>query len=690
MSLKVLGGWSQTTRWIALAGVASVAAVGLLISVFSEPAYGASSSSSSSSSSTMSFEAETMSSLSGRGTVFGDSRASAYRGMGRWTSGFVSKTITTPSSAGSVVIRARGDQCYGSPIMRIRIDGVAKGTWGVSTRYFSNYSTGISPLPAGTHTITVQYINEARTSTCDRNLYLDKIELVASPPKTTSPPTTPPPTSTPPTSQPSDAALLKSYVVQDSWPQYGGMKYAPRQFAAGLDVDLSTKTTKIDSPGPYAGWDVLSTPNSGAHTYSNRTDWLTLQLNRPAKLAVVWRAGIPLPKWLGDANSGWARGEDVTVNGKAAPTYTKSFPAGEVKLGGVYDPGSTSTTPKNTYPVLFAESDGTPPAAPAVSAGLETPEPNQTCPQWVHDRYETKGPDGKSYATWHPQIDPVYWCYFNHEHGSDPSLLKAGYKPAFGYTAAAHGMAEPHVGFKSYAFDDLAGQKWLVTQHFGTSGLARACNRFHTVDIAVADKASGKLLADLRFMGDFGKAITFETDEPLTPTACPDQARKADADGSRGNRKLSPASTFTGTGYEPWRAFVGQTVFGFEKDSFTMSTPSFATMCKDLVCDQGQATGEKGEFRHLSVAGFGINSARAKATGEFYTNPQGTALVASDTSGAVKQYISPGMRSTVAPSCNDSANSFHLRVAADPWQSEFVCGSKTKDIDLERALALPN
>src|SRR5438067_7518874 len=48
------------------------------------------------------------------------------------------------------------------------------------------------------------------------------------------------------------------------------------------------------------------------------------------------------------------------------------------------------------------------------------PVAGQMCPSWVHDQYVTVGPDGKTYATWHPPVDPQYGCYFGHEHGADP------------------------------------------------------------------------------------------------------------------------------------------------------------------------------------------------------------------------------------------------------------------------------
>ncbi|MES4792641.1 MAG: hypothetical protein C4321_06300, partial [Chloroflexota bacterium] len=82
---------------------------------------------------------------------------------------------------------------------------------------------------------------------------------------------------------------------------------------------------------------------------------------------------------------------------------------------------------------------------------------------WVHDRYVTTGPDGKTYPTWHPPVDPQYGCLFGHEHGADPRTSKADNTlPAFGYAAAQLGMTEPHAGFKVFvinAGDEFEGRR---------------------------------------------------------------------------------------------------------------------------------------------------------------------------------------------------------------------------------------
>jgi hypothetical protein len=509
------------------------------------------------------------------------------------------------------------------------------------------------------------------------------------------PAVTPAPDPTPDPAPATPPTLLASYVIRDN-PDYRGsfpginVQYRPRQFLAGLQADsgnIVDALARVDDPGPYAGWDILNTPNEGVNTLASREDWLTLKLNRPATLAIVWRGGEPLPNWLSD----WDRGEDVILTGKPAPTYVQAFPAGEVRLGGVYNPGSTSNVSRYTYLVLLAEADGAPSPAPAAPAGRETPVPNQPCPDWVHDQYVTTGPDGKTYPTWHPQIDPVYWCYFGHEHGSDPDLFVDGYRPPYGYASAQAeaepGLSsnflcdvetvnaaanivlspEPHVGFKSYVFSDGTGYRWLMTHHFGTASLKRACVRFHTVDIVVAEESTGELLADLHFMGDFGKSVAASadaSDAPLRPSDCPDQAAQADADGTSGVRKIQVASRDR-SGYEPWRIDGRGNILGLNTADLTFATRGNVVICDELVCDQPVETGHEGEFRFLTFhEGFALIA--GANTGQFYTDAYGKTLMQAGQAGAVRQYIKPGLNLS-----NLSVDGYHWW-PTESWQMLYV------------------
>jgi hypothetical protein len=251
------------------------------------------------------------------------------------------------------------------------------------------------------------------------------------------------------------------------------------------------------------------------------------------------------------------------------------------------------------------------------------------------------GPNGKSYPTWHAQIDPVYWCYHRHEHGSDPKHFATKQQPLFGYVAAAHGMDEVHQGFKNIVFDAADGHRWMVTHHFGTAGLARACARFHTVGIQVCRASDGLLLADLHFMGDFGRAVVNRTQEPLTPPSCPDQFAEAQADGSTGIRQL-PAQSAGSVFYEPWRSDSRGNVLGLT-GTFTNNNPDPIVICNTAVCDRPVATGNSGSLRFFTPNdGFGLVA--GANTGTFYTDAHGKRLMNKGETGAVQQYVSPGVR----------------------------------------------
>jgi hypothetical protein len=197
---------------------------------------------------------------------------------------------------------------------------------------------------------------------------------------------------------------------------------------------------------------------------------------------------------------GQVRGQSATircVEEAGSPTATPEAPTATTA------PATPTTAPEQ--PTVT-----TPPASPtAVPPGQETPVAGRVCPAWVHDRYVTTGPDGKTYATWHPPVDPEFGCHFDHEHGSDPRSyvgFAASGMPAFGYTAAQHGMDEPHNGFKVYVTNnDLNGRAWMILLHQGSGSPRRASAQFHTLDWHISD-LNGNTLVHVHLMADFGYA----------------------------------------------------------------------------------------------------------------------------------------------------------------------------------------
>eukprot|EP00178_Gracilaria_changii_P002887 TRINITY_DN1424_c0_g1_i5.p1 TRINITY_DN1424_c0_g1~~TRINITY_DN1424_c0_g1_i5.p1 ORF type:complete len:334 (-),score=35.54 TRINITY_DN1424_c0_g1_i5:6-1007(-) len=130
--------------------------------------------------------------------------------------------------------------------------------------------------------------------------------------------------------------------------------------------------------------------------------------------------------------------------------------------------------------------------------------PNTRCPTWLHDVHLTASRDvriaantaeTKWWRTWHPAVDPLFWCYYDHEHGSYPGL----YRPAFHYTAfntadasTTHGrQQESHNGFKLFSFALPQQRKFVViTVHMHLSRERRFTTRFHTVVFAVLMSAT--------------------------------------------------------------------------------------------------------------------------------------------------------------------------------------------------------
>ncbi len=205
------------------------------------------------------------------------------------------------------------------------------------------------------------------------------------------------------------------------------------------------------------------------------------------------------------------------------------------------------------------------------------------CTAAQHDSYKALGPDGVYYPTWHPQIDPYFGCFYDHEHGSNPAFYDPRVTPLFGYSAAQMGMSEGHAGFKVYVFT-FAGRKWLLTQHQGTANAAlAACTRFHTLDIVSAG-------IDIHGMSDFGGAVENTTDTPIC----------GEVD-STGVRKLPVAPEMVK--YEPWRTDV---VTGTLDTRMTFNTKNPQTACADITCtttlpipDVGGPT--RGTYRTLTI-----------------------------------------------------------------------------------------
>lgn len=424
--------------------------------------------------------------------------------------------------------------------------------------------------------------------------------------------------------------ILFQYTLLDAKPDYNDIAYRPRAFKNNLSLDDQTVVSDV---GIYAGWDVLNTQDTNQR--------LKIDLNRPVIIAIVWR-GSSIPTWL----TTWEKNSVVKINGNTYPVYKKIITKSNIEI---------NTT--NAPIILFAEQNGTPSKPPSSPQGLAIPIPNASCPDWVHEEFKARGPDGKLYPTWHPQIDPIYWCYFNHEHGSNPTDFDSTYRIPFGYAGNAMGMHEAHVGYKVYVWDDNYGHLWLALQHQGTSTNQAACGSTHELDILAKDKNTGEIVSEQYFVGNYGASKPIVTSDMIKPSSCPNQANIEK--GNLGARYL-PVKDHGAVMEEPWTV-DNQNILGFNFASFTVTTYDPVRMCTDITCDNIVYTGATGTNHALSyVTGFGPKSGIGHS-GIFYTDPSDKKIVAKNSMGAIRQYIKPGISinstipytSTSESSCRD-------------------------------------
>jgi len=112
------------------------------------------------------------------GASLSDPTASAGAVLALWMNSTASKTLSLPYSPG-VVIRAKGQQCEGAPVMSVAVDGVYFATTSVSATSWTDY-TASTTIPAGSHTIGISYSNQYVSTACTRTLSMDKVTVLPS------------------------------------------------------------------------------------------------------------------------------------------------------------------------------------------------------------------------------------------------------------------------------------------------------------------------------------------------------------------------------------------------------------------------------------------------------------------------------------------------------------------------------
>lgn len=468
---------------------------------------------------------------------------------------------------------------------------------------------------------------------------------------------------------------IKRYEVDDVY-------YHPRQFAAGFSVGEDADDL-VTNANDYAGWDVLLP----ASQWSDRTDsdFFHFFLTRSARVALVWRERWdPKPAWL----SSWSLAGTVAIDGDVLNVYEKTLGYGWHSLPGPSPDGDGS----QVYVVLLAESNGTPTARPPVPAGLETPIPNQLCPVWVHDSYTTVAWDGETYGTWHPQIDPTYWCYFGHEHGSDPRIIPGAPFVGYQYVADKVPQDEPDMGFKETIFQTTGGSYVRFIDHVSTASVRRVCAQLHTVYVMVYT-ASGDEVFRTGFKADFGvsEAADRDGDPLITPTNCGYDMNELAESIPNGFEK-SIRTTADSTDYEQWKSneTVAASNLGMVfKHQFDIRDPF--TFCTNLTCDtvtfhapDRDQTSTKREMDNIrSDEGFTFNHALALRTGTFYTDPYGERLVNATDANATQHYIQPGFYMNLASALADPEHC----AAVEPWTMVYSCtGPSVGKVNISHSL----
>lgn len=395
------------------------------------------------------------------------------------------------------------------------------------------------------------------------------------------------------------------------------------------------------------GWDLWDLPDDGSPTVYEREDWAHFRLARDATVGVAWMDERGPDAWLSD----WTPAGEVTVKGEIGQLYTKVLSAGWHSL-----PSFNIRPAGRIYELLFAEADGKATPYPAAPDGLEQPVPNQYCPDWVHDRHTAPDFRGIERATWHPQVDPVYGCYFGHEHGSDPSWVDPDYEPAFDVYAHVAGNGEAHEGFKVMTFQGDNESRWALVIHW-TSGLdMRKCVRFHAYEAYAVD-AAGNTVVDILGKGDTGGLSNSTTGDRVAPDDCPDVNEDLNS------FAIKNIPQYPDTGYESWQIHFGDALPDVGRIFHATTAP--ALLCADSNCDAMMANanpdrmGTQRWSNTYSEYGsyFGFDGGAKGRT--FCTDYKGSTELSCDSPASVPQFVAPGQHTV-----SDQGSRFY---PLDPW-----------------------
>ncbi len=333
----------------------------------------------------------------------------------------------------------------------------------------------------------------------------------------------------------------------------------------------------------------------------------------------------------------------------------------------------------------------------------DLPIPNTDCPEWLHDAYvvPNKNPldaavtgEPAFWRTWHPSIDPVYWCYFDHEHGSFPGK---NYRPSYGYTSFKNLGSdqtpedESHGGFKTFSIPQADGRVVVMTAHMHMASARRFTTRHHTIIFTVLSGPNGAVEMELFMKADFGPGtmymkqgrIPIDTEQEKIFWSSKDSVSRGDRifnvlnidddfPNSLDRDFLIKGNLYTAISannpryiqnglYEQWKAPLASCagpvepyipVFVFDiRDPSTAMRNRHTRSDEDMQEMNGQAL-----KRILMIRGKGVEVATGhclssamnrSSDGTFYTDPYFKSVVDGPSNQAIKQFIAPAFQRLV-------------------------------------------
>jgi hypothetical protein len=142
-----------------------------------------------------------MSLASSLGRVNLDAKASAGKNLTIWSNGAAVKGLSTDKASDRLVVRVRGSYCSGAAAkVQVKVDGVQVLAASTASTY-GDLAAAVK-IPAGAHKISAGLINDYRTSSCDRNVFIDKITLTTEAAPVANPPVVEEPVVAPPVEEP--------------------------------------------------------------------------------------------------------------------------------------------------------------------------------------------------------------------------------------------------------------------------------------------------------------------------------------------------------------------------------------------------------------------------------------------------------------------------------------------------------